>query len=68
MIFDAAAEYNGNSLNKALLSGPDLLNSLVGVVLQFRNHRVVFSADIEAMYHQVPVNSDDADPLSSFWL
>ena len=36
IVFDVAAEYNGNSLNMALLTGPDLLNSLVGVLLQFR--------------------------------
>ena len=57
------AEYNGNSLNKALLTGPDLLNSLVGVLLRFRNYRVAFSADIEAMFHQVQVNPDDTDAL-----
>ena len=68
IVFDAAAEYNGNSLNKALLTGPDLLNSLVGVLLRFRNYRVAFSADIEAMYHQVQVNPDDADALRFLWL
>ena len=68
MVFDVAAEYNGNSLNKVLLTGLDLLNSLVGVILRFRNYRVVFSADIEAMYHQVRVNSDDADVLRFLWL
>ena len=64
MVFDVAAEYNGNSLNKALLTGPKLLNSLVGVILQFHSYRVTSSADIEAMYQQVQVNSDDADALS----
>ena len=68
MVFDAAAEYNGNSLNKALLTGPDLLNSFMEVILWFRNYRVAFSADIEAMYHQVRVNSDDADALRFLWL
>ena len=68
IVFDAAAEYNGTSLNKALLTGPDLLNSLVGMLLRFFNYRVAFSADIEAMYHQVRVNPDDADALRFLWL
>ena len=53
MVFDMAAEYNGNSLNKAFLTCPDLLNSLVGVILLFHNYIIDFSADVEAMYHQV---------------
>ena len=68
MVFDAAAEFNGNNLNKALLISSDLLNSLVGVILRFCSHRGVFSADIEAMYHQVPVNSYDPDALRFLWL
>ena len=52
MVFDTAAEYNGSSLNKALQTGTDLLNSLAVVMLPFCNYRVAFSADIEAMYHQ----------------
>ena len=56
MVFDAALECNGNSLNKALVTGSDLLKSLVGTILPFHNYRVAFSADIEAVYHQVHMN------------
>ena len=66
--FDTAAEINGNSLNKALLTSPDLLNSLVGVLQWFCDYRDAFSADIEAMYHKVRLNSNDADALRFLWL
>ena len=68
ILFGVAAGYNGNSLNKELLTGPDLLNILVGVLLRFHNYRVAFSADIEAMYHQGRVNTDDADAMRFLWL
>ena len=64
---DAAAEHDGMSLNKALLTGPDLLNNLTGIWLQFRNHKVVIAADIEAMYLQVSVPKSDAEALRFLW-
>ena len=63
-VFDTAGEYDGMSLNKALLTGPDLLNNLVGVLLRFRNHKFAIAADIEAMYHQVRVSKSDANALT----
>ena len=46
IVFDAAAEYEGTSLNKNLLSGPDMTNSLVSVLLRFRQGTVGIAADI----------------------
>ena len=47
--FDAAGEYDGISLNKALSTGSDLLNNFVGVLLRFKNHKFAIAADVEAM-------------------
>ena len=49
---DSAAKHDGVSLNYKLLIGPDLLNSLVGVLLRFREQRAGLAADIEAMFQQ----------------
>ena len=48
-VADAASKYRGQSLNSNLLAGPDLLNSLLGILLRFREHPVAILADIESM-------------------
>ena len=67
VVIDAARTCNGTSLNKVLLTGTDLLNNLVGVLLRFRNHKIAIAADIEAMYHQLKVTQTDADSLRFLW-
>jgi len=47
---DCAARYQGVALNDKLLQGPDLTNSLVGVLLRFRQGKIAFTADIKAMF------------------
>ena len=67
VVFDCAAQYNGASLNEQLLPGPDILNSLIGVLSRFRKERVALVADIEAMYHQVSVDPKDHCYLRFLW-
>ncbi|XP_028416310.1 uncharacterized protein LOC114540230 [Dendronephthya gigantea] len=67
IVFDAAAEFDNTSLNKNLLQGPDRTNSLVGVLLRFRQESVGIAADIESMFHQVKVCPKDQDSLRFLW-
>ena len=67
IVFGAAAEHDSMSLNKALLTDPDFLNNLAGILLRFRNHEVVIAADIETMYHQVRASKSNTEVLRFLW-
>lgn len=63
VVFDCSAEYHGTSLNKELFRGQDLTNNIVRVLTRFRQERVAFMTDVEAMFHQVRVPDCDQDFL-----
>ena len=67
VVFYCAAKYCGTSLNQQLLQGPDLTNTLVGVLITFRQEPVAMAADIEAMFHQVYIDPQDRDALRFLW-
>ena len=66
-VCNAAAKYQGVALNDKLLPGPDLLQSLIGIIFRFREHQIALSADIEAMFLQVAVPKDDSRCLRFLW-
>ena len=66
-MFDCSAEFTGTSLNKNLLSGPDLPNQIVGVIIRFHQEPVVIMGDIEAMFYQVLVPEKDISLLRFLW-
>ena len=67
VVFDAAATYAGVSLNTRLLTGPDLSQSSVGILLRFRQERIGMAADIEEMFHQIAVREADQAALRFLW-
>lgn len=67
VVFDCRAEFKGHSLNRHLLQGPDLNNSLLGILCRFRNEKIAFTCDVEQMFHQFNVEEGYRDYLRFFW-
>ena len=67
VVFDCSAVCDGQSLNQQLLQGPDLTNNLTGVLCRFRQERIAFMCNIQAMFHQVKVNAEHRDLLRFLW-
>ncbi|XP_055584824.1 uncharacterized protein LOC129737688 [Uranotaenia lowii] len=67
VVWDAAASYNGISLNSVLLTGPDQLASLVTTLIKFREHRFAVSGDLCEMFHQVIIREPDRQCQRFFW-
>ena len=67
VVFDCSACYKRTSLNDQLLSGPDLTNSLLGVLIRFRQEPVAVMSDIKQIFHQVRVDPNDNDAFRFLW-
>lgn len=67
VVFDSSAQYNGISLNDVLLTGPDLNNTLLGVLIRFRREASAFTADIEQMFYCFWVREEDRNFLRFLW-
>lgn len=66
-VFDSSATYEGVSLNSELLSGPQLTNSLLGVLVRFRKERIGIMADIQTMFYSFTVREDHRNYLRFLW-
>ena len=67
IVFDSSATYQGLSLNKVLMTGPDLINNLIGVLLRFRKEVVAVIADIEQMFYGFYVAERHRNFLRFLW-
>ena len=67
IVFHCSARYKDVALNDYLLQGPDLLNSMVGVLIRFREDPIAIMGDIEKIFHKFKVNEEHRDYLRFLW-
>ncbi|XP_045477890.1 uncharacterized protein LOC123683037 [Harmonia axyridis] len=68
VVFDASAHLPGKlSLNDALLIGPKLQKDIFVILLNFRVHTFVFTADIKQMYRQILIQPSHRDYQRILW-
>ncbi|XP_023948869.2 uncharacterized protein LOC112053624 [Bicyclus anynana] len=67
LVFDAAAKCHNLSLNDYLLTGPDLLVSLLGIMMRFREHKIGIMGDIKDMFLRIKILPEDQDALRFLW-
>jgi hypothetical protein len=69
IVYDASAKRNnGVSLNSCLHKGPMFDQKIIDILIRFRVHRVVFSADIEKAFLNIGSHKDDRDVLRFLWI
>lgn len=59
MALNSSALYAGHTLNDYLFKGPDLLNNLVDVVIQFCENLIAICGAIVKMYHMIAIPEDE---------
>ena len=64
VVSGCSAEFNGKSINKELISGPDLTNQLIGVLTQQEHN---FISDTESMFCHVLVVDEHKTFLGFSW-
>lgn len=62
IVFDSSSQHDNVSLNDVLLRGPDLNNSLLGILIRFRCEPIVIMADIQQMFHSFLVKKEQRLP------
>ena len=67
VVFNCSARFNGRSISKELVSGPDLTNQLVAVLIRFCQEQGSVIGDIESMFYQVWVSEEHRSLLRFLW-
>jgi transposase InsO family protein len=68
VVFDASCNTtSGISLNDALMVGPTIQDDLFSIIVRFRRHQYVITADIKMMYRAISVDPSDTNLQKIVW-
>ena len=67
VVYDGAATVGGESLNRAVLAGENLLNGLVDVLMRFRMGKCACVADVSKCFFQIKLPRNQQDWFHIIW-
>ena len=67
IVFDAAATFNGISLNDTIHSGPKLQNDIIDLLIRFRMRAIAITMDLQEMYLQIQLDIQDRPFHAFLW-
>lgn len=68
VVFNASSlTTNGKSFNDIQLAGSNLQDDLDIIIMRFRSHKYVLSADIKKMFRQIELHQEDLKYQKIFW-
>ena len=67
IVFDCSAKYKGIALNDVIHAGPKLQRELFDVLIRFCRNPVALVCDIQEMYHQIEIESEDRPLFRILW-
>ncbi|XP_045110007.1 uncharacterized protein LOC123503946 [Portunus trituberculatus] len=67
IVFNSSASYMGHILNDYWAKGPDVLNSLLGILIRFRQGKFAVTGDISKMYNSVKMGTLDQHTHRFLW-
>jgi len=68
VVFDGSAKTaSGRSLNDVLMTGANLQDNIINIILRFRLHAIAITADLKKMYRQILVDDKDRDYQRILW-
>lgn len=69
VVFDASAKTSsGESLNDQLLVGPTIQQDLASILIRWKTHKIILSADITKMYRQIWLRKEDQRFHKLLWI
>ena len=66
-VFDSSSSFMGHRLNDYWAKGPDVINSLIGVLMRFRQGTFAIAGDISKMYNSVKLSTFDQHTHRFVW-
>ena len=67
IVFNSSSSFMGHKINDYWAKGPDMLNSLVGILIKFREDRVGIHGDISKMFNSVRLDEVEMHTHRFLW-